>query len=113
MGLSFSFSEKLVAALAPADFQRMARLLRDGGFVPSGYFVDANNTIIEIDCSVGRMTEEADRLHLYLSQRVPAYVRACEGAQPDDEPFVGVQVRYDPADRCATIEIWGLRDALL
>lgn len=113
--MSLSFSEKLEAALIPTILQRTARLLQAGDFPPRAFLVDdKGNTVIDIDCSPERMFAEAHRLHHYLlSLGVPAYVRACDGTEEESDPFVAIQAVYDPCDREASIEVWGLRDSML
>lgn len=112
--MALSFGEKLQAALVPPGLQRMVRLLRRGGFMPTAYHVDDYNTIIDIDCPPERLFVEAHRLHQYLwSLRLAAYIRAIDGTELEDDPFIAIQAVYDPGDGEATIELWGVRDALL
>lgn len=101
-------------APAPAGLQRTAVVLRAGGFRPSAYYVDEANTCIEIDCAPEQMIAESHRLHMYLwSLGIPAYQRACEETDTDADPYVAIDTVYAPVDREATIELWGLRDAML
>jgi hypothetical protein len=105
---------KMEVEPAPPGLRATVAMLRSGGFAPSAYYVDQDNTCIEIDCAPEQLIAESHRLHMYLAnQGIPAYTRACDGDGTDDEPYVAIQAVYDPVDREATIELWGLRDALL
>jgi hypothetical protein len=96
----------------PVILRRTAEILRAGGFAPSAYFVNGSESCIDIDCSPEQMVSVSHRLHVFLAD-VPGYIRACDGDDTDDEPYVAIQAVYDPAGREATIELWGLRDSML